>query len=1049
MEKFVKWVIAHRKIVLATCAIITVFLAAQIRGLSIIIDADNQLPQQHPYVMTNNLVEKIFGNKFTMVVGVTAKEGTIYQTAILEKVQRITNAVREVPGVVKNKINSLAVRKAKSIEGTSDGMAVYPLLEKIPENEAQMEKLRSAVKANPVYENLLVSTNEKTTQVIFEMKPVSGNMTAVVSEIQKIAQAEKDAITEITVGGAPVFLSLAEKYSARMGLFFPLALLIIGLIHYEAFRTRQALLLPLVTAVLAVIWSLGGLALLKQPLDVFNASTPILILAVAAGHAVQILKRYYEEFARISKNEPQLSPIERSRKAVLDSLTKVGPVMIVACSVAAIGFFSLVIFEIKTIQTFGLFTAAGIVSALILELTFIPALRCILPAPSKREISRESQKSIWDSIIEKLFFWVMTKRKTLYISTGLIVFILSLGGYWVKVENSLRIYYDKNLEAKMDDARINEQMGGSSMLVVMVEGQDEDSIKDPAVLQGMQRIQDLMAADPIVGKTISIVDFIKRMNQAVQGGGKEFYSIPDSKDLVGQYLFLYSNSGEPGDFDTYVDNSYQKALIQIFMKTDNSNKVSALLRKLEDFAAGQFGPGIKVSVGGATSGGVALNEVMTRGKILNIIQIMFVVFLISSIVFRSPLAGLLMLVPLVAAVMVNFGIMGLLGIPLQFATAVVSAMAVGIGADYGIYMTYRMREELKAGGNEPEALRRAFLSAGKAVLFVSTAIAGGFGVLMFSFGFLAHIWMGFLISVATLVSSFSALTLFPALIFSLRPQFIFGKSSESKGKAAAAMIPFILGFLFQFFHASPAQAQGTLSAEEIMKKNYIISRVNDSASQAVFRLVNASGQERVRTTKAFTKLVQGSTDNMRLVTFESPADIKGTKTLLIEHSGQDDDIWIYLPALKKVRRLVSSNKRDSFAGTDFSYGDIIGHKVAEWKHTLLKEEKLEGKDVFVIQSTPKDDNIKESSGYSKRVLWIDKETFVLVKSESYDMAGALYKRSLSSKFVVVDAKNNKLQPMLFEMANLQTQHKTIIEYRQFKANVGVSKDLFTARYLEK
>src|SRR2546423_9149621 len=87
-----------------------------------------------------------------------------------------------------------------------------------------------------------------------------------------------------------------------------------------------------------------------------------------------------------------------------------------------------------------------------------------------------------------------------------------------------------------------------------------------------------------------------------------------------------------------------------------------------------------------------------------------------------------------------------------------------------------------------------------------------------------------------------------------------------------------------------------------------------------------------------TKLIAGTTDNMRFVNFKSPADVRGTKTLLIEHSGKDDDIWIYLPALKKVRRLVSSNKKDSFVGTDFTYEDVIGQKVEDWNHSLVKEE---------------------------------------------------------------------------------------------------------------
>jgi outer membrane lipoprotein-sorting protein len=239
------------------------------------------------------------------------------------------------------------------------------------------------------------------------------------------------------------------------------------------------------------------------------------------------------------------------------------------------------------------------------------------------------------------------------------------------------------------------------------------------------------------------------------------------------------------------------------------------------------------------------------------------------------------------------------------------------------------------------------------------------------------------------------------------------------------------------------------SALEIVQKNFNASKVADSTADSTFKLVNATGQERIRETTGETKLIKGTTDNMRVVTFMTPTDVKGTKTLLIEHSGKDDDIWIYLPALKKVRRLVSNNKKDSFVGTDFSYGDVIGNKPDDWNHKILKSETVDGKDCFVIESLPKTPAIADNSGYSKRISWIDKESFVAIKGEAYDASNQLLKKFSAKKVEKVDAKNNKWQPMYLEAENVQNNHKTILEFKNFKANVGVSDDKFTTRYLEK
>jgi outer membrane lipoprotein-sorting protein len=240
-----------------------------------------------------------------------------------------------------------------------------------------------------------------------------------------------------------------------------------------------------------------------------------------------------------------------------------------------------------------------------------------------------------------------------------------------------------------------------------------------------------------------------------------------------------------------------------------------------------------------------------------------------------------------------------------------------------------------------------------------------------------------------------------------------------------------------------------LTALEIAKKAFDSSKVADSTSDSKFHLINANGQERVRDTSGSTKLVPGSMDNRRLVVFNSPADVKGTKTLLIEHSQGDDDMWIYLPAMKKVRRLIASNKRDSFVGTDFSYGDVIGHRVEDWLHKLVRSEVVDGKNCYVIESTPARPEIGDQSGYSKRIGWIDQESFIALKGEAYDLTGQLLKKFAARKIEKVDPKANKWQPMELEAENVQDSHKTILEFKNYKANVGVKDDEFTARSLEK
>jgi len=662
-------------------------------------------------------------------------------------------------------------------------MIVNSLMDKVPQDQAGIDALKKAVASNPVYDDLLVSKDQKTTLIVADVKETGKGMRVIDEAVRAAVDPERDASVDIAVGGQPIILAQLEKFSGRMAFFLPLALLVIGLIHYEAFRTVQALLLPLVTAIIAVIWSLSFLAVLRQPMDVFNAATPILILAIAAGHAVQVLKRYYEEFSKLRASSPNANPRELSQQAIVCALTRIGPVMIVACTVAALGFFSLYIFEIKSVQTFGILTGIGVLSAMVLEFTLIPALRSALNPPGEKERRREQERTFWDRLLEGIYHLVLHRRRAVTVITLAFLACVSLGGYRLKSESSTRQLFYGSHQIILDDDKINARMAGSNTLYVLVDTGVDDGIKNPAVLQAMEKVQEHLDADPMVGKTVSLADFLKRMNQAMNADSPASYRIPASSDLVAQYLLLYSNSGEPGDFDSYVDYGYRRAVIQIFYKSDLTTDLTAIAKQTQEYATSVFPRNIKISIGGGVVPTVALHEEMVRSKVLNILQILACVFVLTSLVFRSPVAGLLILTPLIATVFANFGFMGLAGIPLNIPTALVSAMAVGIAADYAIYLAYRMREELRSDLPEEEAIRRAFMSAGKATIFVSTAVAGGFGLLVTSWGFNVHVWMGLLIALAMVVSAFATLTVFASLILTLRPKFIFnGRTREVSWK---------------------------------------------------------------------------------------------------------------------------------------------------------------------------------------------------------------------------------------------------------------------------
>jgi hypothetical protein len=505
-------------------------------------------------------------------------------------------------------------------------------------------------------------------------------------------------------------------------------------------------------------------------------------------------------------------------------------------------------------------------------------------------------------------------------------------------------------------------------------------------------------------------------------------------------------SGEPGDFDAYIDNDFRTIKITLLLKTGGSAEVRVLLERLQAHAARAFGKDVKVSFGGEAAQTIALSDTLIKGKILNIAQIALAIFTISALAFRSLTAGAIVLAPLAMSVLAVFGVMGGLGIPLNVPNSLISAMAVGIGADYAIYLLYRMRELARQGAGEEQAVRQALASAGKATLFVATAVAGGYGVLGLSVGYNVHLWLSLFIVVAMVVSALASLILVPSLVLYGKPAFIFRSAAGGTPpwRVAALLIVGSVAVLAPH-HFAHAQADTALA---IMQKNLAATKVKDSVSNATFTLIDKGGQTRVRKTLGHTRLQDGSDDNMRLVRFLSPADIKGTSILLIEHARADDDMWLYLPALGKVRRLSAANKKDSFVGTDLSYADVIGYKPEQWTHRLVGEEALNGVPCHVVESLPADDAVRQTTGYGKRVTWVGKQNFVALRVDIWDASLQPLKRILSSDIQQVGG-NQRWQAMHTEAENLQTGHRTVIQFEGFQADRNVPENLFTTKELEK
>jgi outer membrane lipoprotein-sorting protein len=617
-------------------------------------------------------------------------------------------------------------------------------------------------------------------------------------------------------------------------------------------------------------------------------------------------------------------------------------------------------------------------------------------------------------------------------------------------------YFPPEHRLRLAAEAFNARLGGARRLDVMVDGTAEDAIKDPALLRRIQRFQEYAEGLPGVGTTTSFADIVRRIHQEMNGGDAAYHIVPDSRDLIAQYLLLYSISGDPADFAEVVDYDYQRTRIRVTLTTSLQADHRRVLEALQQYAAAEFGPQVTVEFGGDIMFWLAQIRHIAVGKVYNILTGIGFVLLFCGLTFRSVTAGLLSVFPLVVATALTFGLMGFVGIRLEAATAIITSIAVGVGVDFALHYLINFRQELRrdpAQTDIEEVAVRVFMTGGKPILFDMVANILGFTVLVFS-GFLPIRYFGWLISLTMLTVGVATLLLMPALIALLRPRFLMA------GERAAA-IPAIdaepamrrrriavFGLLLLAVHALPPAASAQApSGKQIIERNDAMRSVDDEKVDLRMELINKRGQKRDRQLSWVLK--NDAQRNQRaLLRFLDPADVRGTALLSIENPDREDDQWLYLPALRKSRRISAANKSDSFVGSDFAYEDLGPEEIDQHDYRLLREESLDGAAVYVVEATPNSEQRKRESGYSRREIYVRKDTASIVRINYYDRQQELMKTFLARDIRQVPSAKT-WRAYTVEMKNEKSGHSTVITYGQFTVNAGVSDDTFSIRELER
>lgn len=751
MERFAEIVTRRPAVNIVLISFITLLLGWQMANLTIDNNPKGMIPEDDPVVKLEDEIAKTFGVKSNQVIiGVVAED--VFSPETLAKVERIVNEVKALKGIDPKQV--VALPTVQDIKGTDFGLEAAPLWQGTPTTLDAARRLKETVFANQFLLGSIVSKDGTATAIRAAFRD-DVNPADIYAQLKTIASREEGP-EHIHLGGTPVVAAVLRIYAQKIRFLLILTILAIVAVLYWSFRSARGVILPLTTATLSNVWMLGIMGLLRVPLDTFGMALPILIIAIGSGHSVQVVKRYYE-LVGAGKDKAA---------AVKGAVAQAGLAMVTAGLTSAAGFGSLATFDLRSIRNFGIFCAVGILSVLVLELTFIPSWQMLLPIPKRKPAGARGLDQALAALGTRL-----TRKPAIALTAAAAFLIAGLAGATlIEVEGSVTSMLKPDSELRVTERVLGEKLGGSSVLYLVLKGQGPDAIKDPKVLRYIEDLQGYARTVPGVGNAISIVDHIKRLNQAMNGESSAFSRIPETQDLVAQYLLVYSMSADTSNLSNVVDYNYQSANVILTLRETSTAKTSAIIDAIKQYAAKRPLSGVSVSFAGTPIIYQRINDIVVHEKILNILQSTAIIFTICALIFRSLVGGLFAIIPLTLAVVLNFGLMGWFGLSLNLVTATISGMAIGIGADYAIYYLLRHKQEWAQAGSHAAAARTSMATTGRAIITTALAITAGYLTLMFS-DFGGHQTLGLLVAFSMVTSSLGALTILPAALALFKPKF--------------------------------------------------------------------------------------------------------------------------------------------------------------------------------------------------------------------------------------------------------------------------------------
>lgn len=732
-------------------------------------DTSNESFLHHtdPTLVAYNEFRRQFGRDDLIIIAVESDQ--IFEQQFLRKLKAFHDDLQvQVPHV--EDITSLI--NARSTRGEKDTLIVEELLEQWPEDMAELNALKERVMSNSLYMNRLISEDGRFTTLVIQTNTYSSDqnspgslpslhgekisgekgdvadilegfgedtettveapflsdreLSAAVGQVKKVAAAYQAPDFKIFIAGAPVVTDAIKRFMIKdQKLFIRLIVLTIGTCLFLLFRRLTAVILPLIVVGCALISTLGLMSVFNVPLKMPTAVLPSFIMAVGVADSIHILTIFYRQLAHTgSKVESIAFAMGHSALAiVLTTLT------------TAAGLASFSASKVAPIAELGIFAAAGVVLALLFTLFLLPALLAVVPVKVKQKHIKVQDKSPIDTLLIRTGNFSTRYPKSITAVCTVFIILSLIGASRLTFTHHVLKWLPETADVRIATEKIDASLKGSVVMEVIVDTGKANGLFDVDILNQLEElaseVEKIKKGDLFVGKATSVADILKEIHRALNENRPEYYAIPQDPALIPQEFLLFENSGSD-DLEDVVDSQFQKARFTIKVPWLDAVKYVSLLENLVHRFDSAFGDRARISTTGMMTimFSTVVSAIYSAAQsyiIAGVVITIMVILLIGNLKI-----GLLAMFPNLLAILIVMGLMGVYQLPFDLFTMLLGSIAIGLAVDNTIHFMHNFRRYFTQTGDVAAAVRKTFLTTGRALFITTVVLSIGFFIYMFA-----------------------------------------------------------------------------------------------------------------------------------------------------------------------------------------------------------------------------------------------------------------------------------------------------------------------------